>query len=376
VTVRAASSGTRALDSFGGAPGETTNAYITWALVEAGEPEVAREIEAVLAGALASEDSYVIALAANIALRRGEAAKARGLLQKLAKAVTKDGFVGGAVTSVTRSGGRALQVETTSLAILAFLRDSDFTEVTERCMRWLLAQCQGGRFGSTQATILALRAIVTYDAARARPKADGTVLILVDGKVIDEAPFKADASGAIKLPKFADALGPGEHTVELKMVKGSQMPASLIVRYRAETPATAPAAKVALSTSLVDTTVAEGEATEIKVRVENTTKDGLPMTVAVIGIPGGLEVRTDRLEELKRAGTFDFVETRGRDVVIYWRDMRPREVKELTLSVVAQIPGRYTGAPSRAYLYYTDEDKVWNPGLGVTIPPGRATSGR
>ena len=149
----------------------------------------------------------------------------------------------------------------------------------------------------------ALRAVVTYDEARARPKANGTILIVVDGRVIDEAPFKADAQGAIELPKFADALGPGQHIVELKMVNGSPMPSSLVVRYRADTPATSPSAKVALTTSLVDASVAEGEATEAKIRVTNTTKEGLPMTIAVIGIPGGLEVRCMRRSEQARGGT-------------------------------------------------------------------------
>jgi alpha-2-macroglobulin-like protein len=39
------------------------------------------------------------------------------------------------------------------------------------------------------------------------------------------------------------------------------------------------------------------------------------------------------------------------------------------LSLVAAIPGTYTGPASRAYLYYTDEFKQWAPGMKVTITP-------
>jgi len=39
------------------------------------------------------------------------------------------------------------------------------------------------------------------------------------------------------------------------------------------------------------------------------------------------------------------------------------------ISLVAAIPGRYTGPASRTYLYYTDEHKHWVEGLKVTIKP-------
>jgi hypothetical protein len=40
---------------------------------------------------------------------------------------------------------------------------------------------------------------------------------------------------------------------------------------------------------------------------------------------------------------------------------------DLPLSLVAAIPGSYTGSASRAYLYYTDEYKTWAPGVTVNI---------
>jgi hypothetical protein len=359
----------RALDSFGAAPADVTDAYITWALVMAGEQDVTKEVEAVLARARATDDPYVVALAANVALERGAADQARDLMTKLVKKQAADGGLDGAGTSITGSGGLSLRLETTSLAALAWLRSPDHTAALEKAMLFLLESCKGGRFGSTQATVLTLRAVLAYDAARARPAADGTVLLLVDGKVVDEGRVSKDATGAIRLPRFVDALGPGEHEVSLKMVGGARMPASVVVRYRAETPADAPGAALTVSTSLADAELTEGEATEVRVRVESSRDTGLPMAVAIVGLPGGLEVRTERLEELRRAGAFDLVETRGREVILYWRSLPPNAVKEVSLSVIAAIPGRYTGPASRTYLYYTDEDKRWAPGLEVTIAP-------
>src|SRR5207249_2231817 len=53
----------KALDSFGRAPLGTTNAYIVWALIEAGEKDLEKEIAAVKASAASTEDSYLGALA-------------------------------------------------------------------------------------------------------------------------------------------------------------------------------------------------------------------------------------------------------------------------------------------------------------------------
>ena len=60
-------------------------------------------------------------------------------------------------------------------------------------------------------------------------------------------------------------------------------------------------------------------------------------------------------------------EVRGREVILYWRDMQPKQKISLPLSVVAAVPGTYTAPASRTYLYYTDEFKQWTPGMSVTI---------
>src|SRR5436309_6200972 len=56
----------KAVDSFGRAPEDTTNAYIIWALVESGEKGLDKEVARVQASANSTQDSYIIALAANI----------------------------------------------------------------------------------------------------------------------------------------------------------------------------------------------------------------------------------------------------------------------------------------------------------------------
>src|SRR5690606_5770349 len=191
----------KALDSFGRAPADTTAAYITWALLEAGEKGLEPEINAVREMAGTAQDSYILALAANVLALAGDEAGAKKIGAELVKKQGKDGGIDGAKTTITCSGGEALQIEATSLAVLAWLRDPARDGEVEKSIKFLADSCKGGRYGSTQSTVLALRAIVAYDRSRAKPKAPGSVQLFLDGRLVGEpVMFGANTQGAITLP--------------------------------------------------------------------------------------------------------------------------------------------------------------------------------
>ena len=239
-------------------------------------------------------------------------------------------------------------------------------------MTWLAGRCKQGRFGSTQSTILALKAIIAYDASRTRPKESGVVRIEVDGVVVGQVPFSSDQQGPIELPEFSELLlEPGRHAIRLVMTDGSAMPYAVSVEYTTSRPATTEACPVEVETRLATKRIGEGEGTEVEVNIRNRTDQGQPMTLAVVGLPGGLEPRHQKLKELVRAGTVDAYEVNGREVIFYLRDMAPSQTISLRLDCIAAIPGRYEGPASRAYLYYTDEEKRWVGGHSVQIDPKR-----
>jgi hypothetical protein len=358
----------KALDSFGRAPADTTNAYIVWALLESGEKNLEREIASVKASAASTQDSYVVALAANILHSTGDVAGARQLMDKLARNQAAAGNVNGAITSITRSGGEALAIETTALSVLAWMHEPTYTDHVERGLKWIVESNKNGLYGSTQSTILALRSIVAYDKANARPKAPGKLVLTVDGKNVgNPLPFSASTQGALLLPEFASGLGPGKHAVEVKMEDGSSMPFSVSVRYHSIVPDSSDKAQIGIRVAIKDAQIKEGDVTEATVSIVNKSDQVLPTPVAIVGIPGGLEIRHDQLKELAKSGRIDAYEVMGREVVLYWRYLKANDKFDLPLSLVAAVPGSYTGPASRAYLYYTDEYKNWAPGVKVSI---------
>jgi hypothetical protein len=194
--------------------------------------------------------------------------------------------------------------------------------------------------------------------------------LVVDDKPVGKpVEFTPDTQGAIELPAIADLLVSGKHQVQVQMTGGSQMPYSIAVNYNRQQPDSSEDCKVHLEVRLRDAKIDEGAATEADVVVINRTGEVLPTPLAIIGIPGGLEVRHDQLKELVKSGKIASYEVLGREVVLYWRSLAAEERVELPLSLIAAIPGRYTAPASRAYQYYTDEHKHWTRGLEVEITP-------
>ncbi len=360
----------RALDSFGRAPAPTTDAYIVWSLLESGQNprSLAKEIEQVKAKAFGGNDSYIDALVANILHLAGDHVSAGLLSEKLAAATSDNGAVEGASTSITGSGGDALTIETTSLALLAWLKDDDqWAARVEQSIQWLFETSKSGRFGSTQSTVLALKAINAYDAARAVPKQPGSVQLYVNGDPFGAVSmFTRESKGAIELPDFTRVLSAGQHKIELRMTDGSKMPFALEITYNTPVPANAVTTPVMLSTALSHQQVPEGEPVELSATV-SVADSNVPTPVAIIGIPAGLELRHDQLKELVGAGSISAYEVRGAELVLYWRALRAGETRVVPINLTAEIPGHFTAPASRVYPYYTDEQKLWQPGHSIEI---------
>ena len=173
----------KALDSFGAAPAATTDAYITWTLVETKQMGAdAPEAAALFAKGLADPDPYVTALAALAMLGAGDRAGAAKAAARLAGMQGDDGAVR-ALDTITQSQGEALVVEGTALSAVVFTRlASDYADRARRAVDFLAARCKDGRFASTQATALSLMAIVEFELAFPATLKPAVVTLSVDGR--------------------------------------------------------------------------------------------------------------------------------------------------------------------------------------------------
>ncbi len=356
--------------SFGGRSQALTNAYVVYALLQAGTPatELRAEIDALLARTTIS-DPYELALIA-CALHLAQRPEASAVRARLATLQQPNGSLRGTTTTITSSGGNDLIVETTGFAILAWLPDAAFAANVRSAIEFVNgSRSATGTFGATQATIVALRALTAYATATRSMRSDGTLRVFAGERRIAERAFAASETAALVFELW-DELSPGEHTLRLEVEGGgAPLPWACDVSYHAELPADDADAAIAIATSLRAPEVNEGATVALDVVVTNRTDREVPTPIAVVGLPAGCELPTRVLDDLMRADAFASWELRGRELVLYWRQFDAKAERRLTLDLVARVPGTTTGPASRAWLYYTPAQKRWAAPLQLVIAP-------
>jgi hypothetical protein len=360
----------QALDNFGRASPEVTDAYILYAVSEAGMiDQFPEELAAQSRRAAETKDPYLLALAANTLLNTpAKVAEGQAATLRLAGMQKPEGVFGGADHSITRSGGSNLDIETTALATLAMLKAKNSPDAVRRGVDWLNKNRGGfGEWGATQATVLALKASTEYALASRQTQSSGSVVLLVNGRKVGDMPYEAGRRDALVFDNLGAHFQPGANTIELVHTGRDALPYSMAVEYRSLKPATDPNVVVELATKLDKSTVRMGENVRLTATLKNRTHDGQPMTIARVGLPGGLNFQTWQLKELKEKGLVDQWETKAREVILYFREMKPDQVREIPLDLVATVPGDYTGPASSAYLYYTDDRKFWSDALKASV---------
>jgi anti-sigma factor RsiW len=372
----------RALDTFGRAPGPITDAYIVWSLTEGGDDDVTAELNALASQAKTSKDAYFLSLVANGLLNRGRSDEAVALLKAVAGLQKPDGHLDAEKTSITGSGGRDLQVETTALAVLGWLkanRPAEFNAPVQNAVKWIGQQRGGhGGFGATQATILALKALIAYTRANKKTPESGELSLFVGEQRVGHLKFPAGAQDvlAIELPEPEKYLKPGANAVRAEITGKNAFPYTLSWSYQTLQPPSDESCAVRLTTALDRAEAEEGQTLHLNVTVENATDKGHGMAVAVIGLPAGLSLPDD-LKQLKeharlrenetKPGLISTFEVRGRELVLYWRDLAPRQKIEVPVDLVCRVPGEYRGPASRSYLYYNADAKWWVEPLAVKV---------
>lgn len=352
----------QALDDFGRADNDITNAYIVYALAEAGYKDIRKEADAAFASAMGDKDPYKLALMANAMYALGDASRGNQALSALLSAQSGDGSFTGKKHSVTYSTDQSLTIETTALSCMAMMKAGTAHEASlQKAVKFLMSSRGSyGGFGSTQGTILSLKALTQYSEHSARTPEDGTIELYVDGNKVSTVNYKAGDQNEIQVKDLQNCLGEGSHKLKVKYVNvKNPLPYTLSVNYSTTLPASSRECKVKLATNLSENQVRMGETVRLSATLTNTTQDGLPMTMAILGIPAGLSAQPWQLKEMQEKGVFDFYEVIGSNVVAYYRQMKPGEVRHINLDLKAEVPGTFEAPASSAYLYYTPEFKVW-----------------
>jgi len=355
---------------FSAADNRVTNAYLTYALSEAGITDIKPEFENAFDEVIRSQDMYRMALVANAAYNLKRFNDYETLVAFFRQVVHKSGL--DAITaehSIVRSYGSSLQTETIALWAIALMkRQPADIQLLAPCINKIIQARSFGRFGSTQATALSLKVLVEYSKL-ITPGEDGNAVELsVNGKLAANSTV-GNGVGNLVITGFDKSFAmTGNQTVRVRFGdRGEPRPYSVDIQWYSLTPPSNPECQVDLGVALNKASVALNDLVRLTATLTNKSEHGLPMTVAVIGIPAGLSPQPWQLKELMENGVVDFYEIIDGKLAIYYRELAPAEERVVNLDLKADVPGEYKSPASCAYVYYTDEFKHWVEGTRISI---------
>jgi hypothetical protein len=360
---------TQAYHNFGMISEDIMNGYIVYALAEAGYKDFKPELDASVKKSLETKDPYQLAMMCNATLKFGDS-RSENLMEQLLKTQKEDGSFTGTTHSITYSQGQSLTIETTSIAIMALLKTpGQHVNELNKAVQFLVKSRSGyGVFGNTQGTVLALKALTEYAKQSKKTAEDGTIEIYSGNKKIAEKNYKAGETGTIQVDSLGKYFSEGHNNIKVKFVgTKNPLPYSIGVDYNTSLPPSSPECNVEIKTKLLSKTAYVGETVRLNTTLENHKGEGLPSTMAIIGIPAGMTAQPWQLKELQDKKIIDYYEVMGNNVVFYFRNMAPNEKKEINLDLKAEMPGEFDAPASSAYLYYTNEYKCWSGVDRITI---------
>ncbi|SEW50046.1 TonB-dependent receptor plug domain-containing protein [Chitinophaga arvensicola] len=344
-------------DKFASVPNHIANLYIVYALTQAGiGAEIQKEYEAGVQKALASKDAYQMGLMSLAASNVKNTADYNRLMTALKESYQRKELI--LSTSVVNSRDASLRVEALSLYTMALAREAVPDKAAmAKCISEILSAKTYYGYGATQATVLALQAIIDYTKLKGKFSKED-IAFQLNNMTIEKG------SGAEKAVKS----GANNFSVTYRSAE-AEVPYSMEVAYYTMQPASNPEAVLQLATTLSDTRTKTGETVRMNIQVKNMASALQPMSIAKIGIPAGLSLQPWQLKELTQKNEVAYYEIFDNYLVLYWMGFSPGETKTIHLDLKADVPGKYKGKASNCYLYYTPEHKHWQEGTAIEILP-------
>jgi hypothetical protein len=353
-----------------GDPKLLLTSYVVWSLLESGyDREQLKQSIAYIRTNLgaAGDNAYILALAAN-ALAAYDAKDASTLeaIQKLEKLRHEIPEWRGAAnfpargTSLTYARGDGATIETTALAALAMIKTGQFTNSVNQALTYLVkAKSGGGTWGSTQGTILALKALVAGMGGQA-PKEAVHFAIKVNGK--DTARGKVDADNADLMQTF-ELKGfnkSGANRIEIETTGATNLMYQIVGRYYEPWQQKSAPSKPVLEIDVAydRTKLATSDLLHAKATLKYHGAVPTYMVMLDLGIAPGFTVEAGDFEKMVAKGAVKKFSFTARQVILYLGDVKPGDVLSFEYALRPRFPLRARTAPSVAYEYNTPGNRA------------------
>jgi uncharacterized protein YfaS (alpha-2-macroglobulin family) len=324
-----------------------STAYTAWALQRAGRGDSAAVGKARdYVARFDDSDGYAAALIAN-------AFPTQRNLEQLVR-LAKDGHWSTKIQTWTRSRDGSADLEATALAVLALAQHAP--KLTDEAAGWIVrARDPYGSWGSTQATVLALRALTATGGGGNRDKV--ATKLSVNGKSIPNAFNESDEGQSFDISPLL-VRGANEIVLETSRRVNAQISGRYYVPWSADD-VLGLVPGLNLQVTYDHSEVKVGEILTCSVKVE---ADAFAI-MSEVAIPPGCTVDSSVLEDLVTRKVVDKVGQNGRTLIFYL----PGKGASFSFPLKPRYPMKVIVPRSVAYEYYTPDRRVVVPPTALEV---------
>ncbi len=341
-------------------------AYIAWSLENTGfqGPAVERAKQYLEDHRNAKTDSYTLAVIANFAADFGKDRDfTRESMRLLLDAGTEKGDQAWWTADETGvySTGESAAVETTGLAAQALLKSGEASGVARKVMNYITAKKDSsGTWGTTQATIMALRALL-LSTEEGAADVRGKLSVLLNGKVMEELVLIPENNDLFHQFVFKGSEVQGGGAVEIRFDgKGGlayQVVGNYFLPWDQKPEGEALSIDVAYDRAhLVQDDIATASAT-----IRNNMDKTANMVMVDLGIPPGFELLSEDLQDFQeksaglKSGHLSKFSLTATQAILYFDTFAPGDKITIKFRLRAKYPIRARTFQSRVYEYYNPD---------------------
>jgi hypothetical protein len=341
-------------------------AYIAWSLVNTGYqgPAVEKARHFIESHSSTKPDTYTLAVIANFAADYGKDRDfTRQSMQVLLDARTeKDDLVSWTVEETgVYSTGSSAAIETTGLATQALLKWRQASETVRKALNFISSKKQAaGNWGTTQATIMALRALLLASQLSASD-VRGSVQVLLDGKTVEILRLSPENNDLLHQFVFKGIDPEKASFVQVKFEGAGGLAYQVVGRYFMpwdEKPAGEP---LSIDVAYDRTKLAQNDIATAAVTVRNNLSKTANMVMVDLGIPPGFDLLSEDLQSFQekntgdKTGRLEKFSLTATQAILYFNALSSKQTVTLKFRVRAKYPIRARTFQSRVYEYYDPE---------------------
>jgi hypothetical protein len=342
-------------------------AFVVWALASAGY--TGSQLQSGLAYVkqnLATEklDAYSLGIIANAFVLAAPTdpttAQVMTMLLDLKKVDgDKVSWDSGGTQTCFYGGGSDADVSATALATYALLQAGGNKDIVDKALAYLAGSRDSmGNFGSTQATIWTLRALLLA-ASKGTDGAVGSLGVAVDGAAFTTLALTADQADVMTTVDLSTLATTGKHDVTLTFVGTGKVSYNLVAQYNvpwASDPST-PGGPLSVSVSYGKTSLVLNDTATATVIVKNNTANAQNMIMVTLGLPPGFQVATDDLDQYKTSQVLSAYEITGKQLMLYLSALPASGSQTFQYRLQATMPVTASDGGAEVYLYYQPKQR-------------------